>query len=174
MKRDDPIGQGQRLEECRPPRRVEQVLVHVRSGERDDGRNRERLGRLDRECPRNRRMKSVQHVRPGRRQQRARLFRRVPIERTHLNGNTPVRETGRNPVEDFATIMGELASFSDELASKPMFVVASKMDAAQEPERVEALRNIARERDLPFFEISSATGQGIEELKFAMGAKVLN
>ena len=27
---------------------------------------------------------------------------------------------------------------------------------------------------LPFFEISSATGQGIEELKYAMAAKVLN
>ena len=97
------------------------------------------------------------------------------IERTRLLVHlVDVSETGRDVVEDFNTIMGELASFSDDLAQKPMFVVASKMDAAQDPARVEALQQVARERDLPFFAISSATGQGIEELKYAMAAKVLN
>jgi GTP-binding protein len=69
--------------------------------------------------------------------------------------------------------MNELASFSDELVQKPMLVVASKMDAAQDPERVESLRQLALERRLPFFEISSATGQGIDVLKFAMAERVL-
>jgi len=97
------------------------------------------------------------------------------IERTRLLVHlVDMSETGRDVAEDFETIMGELSSFSDDLAQKPMFVVASKMDAAQEPERVEALRQIAQQRELPFFEISSATGQGIEELKYAMAAKVLN
>jgi GTP-binding protein len=97
------------------------------------------------------------------------------IERTRLLVHlVDMSETGRDPVHDFDTIIDELASFSDELAQKPMFVVASKMDASQDPERVEALRNVARVRELPFFEISSATGQGIEELKYAMAAKVLN
>jgi GTP-binding protein len=97
------------------------------------------------------------------------------IERTRLLVHlVDMSETGRDVVEDFATIMGELASFSDELAHKPMFVVASKMDAAQDPARVEALREIARKRDLPFFEISSVTGQGVDELKYAMAAAVLN
>jgi GTPase len=96
------------------------------------------------------------------------------IERTKLLVHlVDMSETGRNVVEDFETIMAELASFSDDLAKKPMFVVASKMDASQDPARVEELRRIAQERDLPFFEISSATGQGIEELKHAMAAKVL-
>src|ERR1035438_138827 len=96
------------------------------------------------------------------------------IERTRLLVHlVDMSETGRDVVEDFATIMGELASFSDDLARKPMFVVASKMDASQDPSRVEALRQIAQARGLPFFEISSATGQGIEELKYAMGAEVL-
>ena len=54
-----------------------------------------------------------------------------------------------------------------------MIVVATKMDAAQDPERVASLRDLAAERGLPFFEISSATGQGIEELKFAMAERVL-
>jgi GTP-binding protein len=96
------------------------------------------------------------------------------IERTRLLAHlVDVSETGRDVVEDFETIMGELASFNEDLAQKPMFVVASKMDAAQDPARVDALREIARDRGLPFFEISSVTGQGIEELKNAMAARVL-
>ena len=81
--------------------------------------------------------------------------------------------SGRDPVSDFDVILKELASFSDDLAAKPMVVVATKMDAAQDPERVAALRALAAERGLAFFPISSATGQGIEELKFAMAERVL-
>jgi GTP-binding protein len=81
--------------------------------------------------------------------------------------------SGRNPVEDFETVMQELKSFSEDLVAKPMLVVASKMDAAQDLERVEELRRLAAERGLPFFEISSATGLGIETLKFAMAERVL-
>ena len=81
--------------------------------------------------------------------------------------------SGRNPVEDFETVMEELASFSEDLVAKPMLVVASKMDVAQDVERVAELRRLAEERGLPFFEISSATGLGIEKLKFAMAERVL-
>jgi GTP-binding protein len=76
-------------------------------------------------------------------------------------------------VEDFETLLRELASFSEELAQKPMIVVAAKMDAAQDPERVTALHDLATARGLAFFEISSATGEGIENLKFAMAERVL-
>src|SRR5947199_449669 len=97
------------------------------------------------------------------------------VERTkvliHL---VDVSETsGRDPVSDFEIIMQELASYSETLAGKPMIVVATKMDVAQDRTRVDALRDLAKERGLPFFEISSATGQGIEELKFAMAERVL-
>ena len=97
------------------------------------------------------------------------------IERTRLLVHlVDVSEaSGRDPVHDFETIMAELASFSEELARKPMIVAASKMDAAQDPERVESLALLAAERGLEFFEISSATGQGIESLKFAMAERVL-
>jgi GTP-binding protein len=47
------------------------------------------------------------------------------------------------------------------------------MDAAQDLERVDELRRLAEARGLPFFEISSATGLGIEKLKFAMAERVL-
>src|SRR4051794_8281232 len=97
------------------------------------------------------------------------------IERTRLLAHlVDVSESsGRDPVHDFDIILKELASFSDELAAKPMIVVATKLDAAQDPSRVDALRDLAKQRGLAFFEISSATGQGIDELKFAMAERVL-
>jgi GTP-binding protein len=70
--------------------------------------------------------------------------------------------------------MTELASFSQDLAAKPMLLVATKMDAAQDRTRVDSLRKVAEERGLPFFEISSVTGQGIEQLRYAMAERVLS
>lgn len=96
------------------------------------------------------------------------------VERTkvlvHL---VDMSETGREPVEDFKTLMNELESFSPDLAAKPMLVVASKMDSAQDADRVKKLKNLAKRRKLPFFEVSSVTGQGIEDLKFALAERVL-
>jgi GTP-binding protein len=98
------------------------------------------------------------------------------IERTRLLAHlVDVSEaSGRDPVNDFEVVMQELAAFSEELAAKPMIVVATKMDAAQDPERVASLRNLAAERNLPYFEISSATGQGLDVLKYAMAERVLS
>jgi GTP-binding protein len=97
------------------------------------------------------------------------------IERTRLLAHlVDVSDSsGRNPVQDFETVMQELASFSDDLVKKPMILVATKMDAAQDAERVARLRKLAAERGLACFEISSVTGQGIEALKFAMAERVL-
>jgi len=81
--------------------------------------------------------------------------------------------SGRRPVEDFEIVNRELASFSEDLAGKPMMVVATKLDIAQDAARVAALREHAAARGLAFFEISSATGRGIEQLKFAMAERVL-
>jgi GTP-binding protein len=97
------------------------------------------------------------------------------IERTRLLAHLVdlSESTGRLPEEDFEIIMRELASFSEELAKKPMIVVAAKMDAAQDPDRIARLRQLAADRGLPLFEISSVTGQGIEALKHAMAERVL-
>jgi GTP-binding protein len=92
------------------------------------------------------------------------------IERTRLLVHlVDVSEaSGRDPVEDFGVVMQELASFREDLARKPMFVVASKMDAAQDLSRVARLRELAADKGLPFYEISSVTGRGIEGLKYEM------
>jgi GTP-binding protein len=96
------------------------------------------------------------------------------VERTRLLAHlVDVSETGRDPVHDFEVILSELASFSDDLAAKPMIVVATKMDAAQDPKRVAALQRLAKKRGMPFFKISSVTGEGIVELKRAMAERVL-
>ena len=78
--------------------------------------------------------------------------------------------SGRDPAHDFDVILAELHEFSDTLLAKPMIVLASKIDACQDPARIEAVRAKAREHGSPFFAISSVTGAGIEELRFAMSA----
>jgi GTP-binding protein len=92
------------------------------------------------------------------------------IERTRLLVHmVDVSESsGRDPVEDFRVVMEELASFREDLARKPMFVVASKIDVAQDSERISRLKSLATAKSLPFYEISSVTGQGIEGLKYEM------
>ncbi len=96
------------------------------------------------------------------------------IERTSLLIHlVDMSETGRDPLHDFEVLMSELKSFSEDLSQKPMFVAASKMDSLQDPEKAAALKALAEARNLPYFEISSATGAGIERLKFAMAEAVL-
>lgn len=96
------------------------------------------------------------------------------VERTRLLAHlVDVSEaSGRDPVHDYEVIMSELAGFSEEMAAKPMIVVATKLDVAQDPERVEALRRKAAEVGLPFYEISAVTGQGLDTLIAAMAGRV--
>jgi GTP-binding protein len=97
------------------------------------------------------------------------------VERTHLLAHlVDVSEnTGRDPANDFQVVMNELASFSEELAEKPMIVVATKIDAAQDPDRIAAVRKIARKHKMPFFKISAVTGEGLTALKRAMAEAML-
>ena len=81
---------------------------------------------------------------------------------------------GRDPAHDFDVILEELASFSEDLIRKPMLVVASKIDACQDQSRIEAVQAKAASRALPFYAISSATGQGIDELRYAISAKLFD
>jgi GTPase len=76
-----------------------------------------------------------------------------------------------DPIEDFKVINGELESFGHGLAEKPMIVVASKIDVAN-PEKLKRLAASAKRRKLEFFAISAVTGQGIDELKWALAKHV--
>ena len=80
--------------------------------------------------------------------------------------------TGRDPEHDFEVILDELRNFSVDLADKPMIVLASKIDACQDPARIDAIRSKASAAGMRFMAISSATGSGIEELRFALRDQV--
>src|ERR1044071_8356037 len=72
--------------------------------------------------------------------------------------------SGRDPVEDYEIINRELANYNEDLAARPQLVVATKLDALDEPERLESLRERAKQDGKDFFEISAATNQGTKEL----------
>src|SRR6267378_2008910 len=72
--------------------------------------------------------------------------------------------SGRDPVTDYEVINRELAAYDPQLATRPQIVVATKIDALDEPDRLERLRRQAGEDQRPFFAISSVTGAGVREL----------
>jgi GTP-binding protein len=80
--------------------------------------------------------------------------------------------SGRDPVSDYEVINRELAAYDPQLAERPQFVVATKLDALDEPERLERLRERARTDGRDFFEISSVTNRGVKELVRAAAAKL--
>jgi GTP-binding protein len=65
---------------------------------------------------------------------------------------------------DVATLERELEQFSPEVARRPRVVLASKIDAVSDPDRVASIRAAAKRRGLPFLAISAATGAGLKEL----------
>ena len=78
--------------------------------------------------------------------------------------------SGRDPVEDLDTVRRELELFQPTLAAKPQIVAANKIDALDpsQSDAVTALTMRAAALDLPFLQVSAATGQGIPELLEAM------
>jgi GTP-binding protein len=72
--------------------------------------------------------------------------------------------SGRDPVEDLTIIRRELELFAAGLAAKPQIIVANKIDAVDEPARVEAVERQASELGLPFYRISGVTGAGLSDL----------
>ena len=80
--------------------------------------------------------------------------------------------SGRDAVSDYETVNHELASYNQDLALRPQFVVATKIDALDEPERLESLKQRATADNKPFFAISSATGQAVRELVNAVTTKL--
>jgi GTPase len=88
------------------------------------------------------------------------------VERTRLIAHLvdTSEANDRDPVRDFQIIERELSLFSATLSEKPMIVVATKLDATTNRERLEKLRAFAAERGLEFYAISSASGAGITEL----------
>ncbi|HEY0658407.1 MAG TPA: GTPase ObgE [Pyrinomonadaceae bacterium] len=96
------------------------------------------------------------------------------VERTKLNLHLVDVSSisGRNPVEDYEIINRELANYNEDLAERPQIVVATKLDALDEPERLESLRERAERDGKQFFEISAVRNQGTKELVFAVAQRL--
>ncbi len=93
------------------------------------------------------------------------------VERTrmllHLVDLTdPVQE----PEDAIRIIEGELTAFSEVLASKPRWLVGTKLDALQDEDRRGRFEALCRARGQEPIFISGVTGEGIRELVFRLGA----
>ncbi len=86
------------------------------------------------------------------------------VERCRLLCHLVDASTVGDAEGDVSVLERELAAFSPEVAARPRLLVASKADAISDPARLESIRDAARRRGLPFFEISAATHMGLKEL----------
>src|SRR5688500_5518232 len=80
---------------------------------------------------------------------------------------------GRDPVSDYEIINRELANYDRDLADRPQIVVATKIDALDDPERLEHLRERAKQDRKRFFAISSVANEGIKELVNAVSKSLI-
>lgn len=95
------------------------------------------------------------------------------VERTTLLLHlVDVSSSGRDPVSDYEIINHELAAYDARLGGREQIVVATKIDALDEPDRVASLRAQAENDGHQFFAISAVTGEGVRELIQAVGREV--
>ena len=84
-------------------------------------------------------------------------------------------EPGRDPLTDLDVIEAELTAYKDDLArltARPRIVVLNKVDVPAARELAELVRADLQARELPVFEVSAATHEGLRELSFALAATV--
>ena len=87
------------------------------------------------------------------------------VERTKLLLHlVDVSGLAQDPVADYQTITRELAAYSAEVAAKPKLVVATKMDALDDPAGLTALEEFCQHEGLEFHTLSAASGKGLPEL----------
>jgi GTP-binding protein len=80
--------------------------------------------------------------------------------------------SGRDAVSDYEVINHELAAYDPRLAERVQFVVATKIDALDDPARLESLRERARQDQRPFFAISAVAGTSVRELLIAIAREL--
>ncbi len=71
---------------------------------------------------------------------------------------------GRNPIEDFDIINRELSKYSNQLEGRIQVVAANKTDLLYDRELVDAFVKEIEGRGYKVFEISAATGNGVDSL----------
>jgi GTP-binding protein len=95
------------------------------------------------------------------------------VERTTLLLHlVDVSSSGRDPVSDYEIIKHELAAYDSKLAARNQIVVATKIDALDEPDRLASLRAQAEKDGRQFFAISAVTREGVRDLLQAVANQV--
>lgn len=77
---------------------------------------------------------------------------------------------GRNPIEDVYTINKELEAYNVDIAHRPQVIAANKIDAIYEgvEDPIAALKAEFEPKGIKVFPISGVTGQGLNELLYAV------
>jgi GTP-binding protein len=88
------------------------------------------------------------------------------VERTKLLIHVvDIAETeGRDAIQDFDVINRELERYNPDLAKRPQIIAANKMDALENPDRLKRFKDEMEGRGYKVFEISAATGMGVDQL----------
>ena len=80
--------------------------------------------------------------------------------------------SGREPAKDYEAINRELKIYNENLTKRPQIVVATKLDALDETEKLETLRKKVKKDRKEFFEISAIAKKGTRKLIFAISKKL--
>jgi GTP-binding protein len=67
-------------------------------------------------------------------------------------------------VEDYRAVEKELSCYARDLASKPRWVAASKVDLLEDHERERLTRELSRKLGVPVHPLSAVSGMGVQEL----------
>jgi GTP-binding protein len=76
---------------------------------------------------------------------------------------------GREPLEDYESLLNELAQYDAKLLKRPRLIAANKMDLKAALSNLKTLKKQIRKSIVP---ISAETGAGLEELKSAIRKKL--
>ena len=79
-------------------------------------------------------------------------------------------EEGRNPIDDFKTIVDELKKYNDSLNKKPRVIVANKMDLPNAKENLEKFKKEFKNELI--FPVTAFLGEGLEDLINKLGELV--
>lgn len=79
---------------------------------------------------------------------------------------------GRDPLDDVRIIETELAAHCSELADRPYILIGNKADMPGISAASEAVRRLAEECQVEYFEISALDGRGIDALILYLGERI--
>lgn len=75
-------------------------------------------------------------------------------------------------MENYYLIGNELTSYSEGLTRLPVIVAGNKIDLPEARQRAARLKVVFEDKGLEFIAVSAATGEGVDELKFALVHKI--